>query len=411
MAIVQNFWLKGAKKRLAGAVIYKAGGQTIQRALAESVSNPRTRAQMTQRVKWANIVNFYRPNRSWMRYAYETKKANQSEYNKLMSLNVSNSNIYLTKQAAANGACVVAGYTMTQGSLPSITYNFGQDGYIHTNIFLDPDSSLDVYCTIAEFSAVVIAKNPALQEGDQLSFLRYTQMVDSVTGFPYVIVRKYEVILSLSNPDKLANYWPTDLTNLGEENMNELVIYPTGNAGGLLLVLSRTISGKTFVSTQSILPVDNSAIISAWSSQQALDRAIQSYGESDDAFLSSDTADMAGDYPIQLVPLSVTIGSTTIAANEYAGKLSSWVGKQLVISFNENVVGSISNIWLDTYEQGNNGTAGQSLGAVSGNSVIVNSVTAGSVDPTNQVRAIRVILDSSTYEISFPYDQADGGLE
>ena len=411
MAIVENFWLKGAKKRLAGAVIYKAGGQTIQRALAVSVSNPRTRAQMTQRVKWANIVNFYRPNRSWMKYAYETKKANQSEYNKLMSLNVSNSNIYLTKQAAANGSCVVSNYTMTQGSLPSITYTFGQDGNIHTNIFLDPDSGLDPYCSIAEFSSVVIAKNPALQEGDQLSFIRYTQMVDSATGFPYVIVRKYEVILSLSNPDKLANYWPLDLTNLGEEDMNELVIYPTGNAGGLLLVLSRTISGKTFVSTQSILPVDNSAIISAWSSQQALDRAIQSYGESDDAFLSSDTAGMAGDYPIQLVPLSVTIGSTTIAPNEYAGKLSSWVGKQLVINFNENVVGTPSNIWLDTYIEGNNGTAGQTLGAVSGNSVIVNSVSAGTVDPTNQVRAIRVIIDSETYEISFPYNQSEGSLE
>ena len=103
MAIVQTMWMTGTKKKLGGTVLYQAMGQTRQRELAAEISNPRTTQQMTQRVKWSNLVNLYRANRSWMKYAFETKKTNQSEYNKFMSLNVAASAIYLPKNVAAAG--------------------------------------------------------------------------------------------------------------------------------------------------------------------------------------------------------------------------------------------------------------------------------------------------------------------
>lgn len=411
MAIVQNFWLKGAKKKLAGSVIYKAGGQTIQRSLAESVSNPQTRSQMEQRVKWSNMVNFYRANRDWMKYAYESKKANQSEYNKLMSLNVSNSRIYFTKQAAAAGACIVDEYIMTQGSLPSITYNrVGQE--VLTNIFLQDGQQLDETSTVAEFSQSVLDANPGIHEGDQISLLRYTQMVNEATGFPYVILRKYEIIMSLTSQDLWVNFLPYELVAFTETSEGTVLsITPTGNAGGLLMVLSRTISGKTYVSTQSILPMDNSALINAYSSASALNAAINSYGESEEAFLSSENANYAENNPIELVPLSVTIGTTDIAAREYAGTLSSWVGKRLAVNFNAPFNETPTAFYIDTHEAGNNGTAQQASVSVEGSKVIVSSVSAGTVDTTNQVRAVRVVVADTTYEISFPYNQAEGGLE
>ena len=411
MAIVQNFWLKGAKKKLAGSVIYKAGGQTIQRSLAESVSNPQTRSQMEQRVKWSNMVNFYRANRDWMKYAYESKKANQSEYNKFMSLNVSSSRIYFTKQAAAAGACIVDEYIMTQGSLPSITYNrVGAE--VLTNIFLDDATDLDETSTVAEFSQAILNANPGIHEGDQISLLRYTQMVNEATGYPYVILRKYEIIMSLTSQDLWVNYLPYELISFTETSEGwVLAITPTGNAGGLLMVLSRTISGKTYVSTQSILPMDNSALINAYSSASALNAAINSYGEADEAFLSSENANYAENNPIELVPLSVTIGATDIAAREYAGTLSSWVGKRLSVNFNAPFNETPTTFYIDTYEVGDNGTAQQASVSVEGSKVIVNSVSAGTVDTSNQVRAVRVMVSDKTYEISFPYDQAEGGIE
>lgn len=407
MAIIKNFWLKGAKKRLAGSVIYKAGGQTIARELASEVSNPRTRSQMEQRVRWANCVAFYRANASWMRYAYEGKKANQSEYNKFMSLNVANNRIYLTKQAAAGGACVIDEFVMTQGSLPSITYTDAGDSVI-TNIYVPTSFEPSENITVAQFAQAVLAENPGVQENDQLSFIRYTQMVNEQTGFPYVIVRKYEVLLDLTNPQPLSNYWPMDLISfIVQDSKQKLEIIKTGNAGGLLLVLSRTISGKTYVSTQSILPIDNQSTISAWSSASALNRAINSYGESTEAFLSSDSAGYAENEPIQLVPLSIEIEGRTYVAGNYVGELAALNGKTLKMNFNQDFAGEITNIWIDT-DQASSGTIAQPTATISGNSVSW-AIAKGSIGNDAVIRAIRVVADSGTYRMDF--DTNIHGLE
>lgn len=410
MAIVSNFWLKGAKKRLAGAVIYKAGGQTIQRALAESVSNPRTRSQMTQRVKWANMVNFYKANKGWMRYAYESKKASQSEYNKLMSLNVTNNRIYLTKQAAASGACVVDEFIMTQGSLPSITYNAGQDAIL-TNIFLPADFDLTDGTTVAELARAIVSANAGVQEGDQLSIIRYTQMVNEQTGYPYVIVRKYEILMDYNNHQPYGNYWPNDFVVSDEvDGRYVIAIVNTGNAGGLLMVLSRTISGKTYVSTQSILPVNNSATINAWSSDSALNRAINSYGESDDAFLSSDSADYAENEPIELVPLALSVEGYDYAPNDYLGLLAPKDGTRCVVTFNGNLRGAITHVYVDT-TQASSGTIEQPNPSFSGNKVTW-TMAKGSIGNTAVIRAIRIMTADDSYEMVFDtVDPGGGGLE
>lgn len=407
MAIVQNFWLKGAKKRLAGAVIYKAGGQTIQRALAESVSNPRTRSQMVQRVKWANMVNFYKANREWMKYAYETKKPSQSEYNKLMSLNVTNNRIYLTKQAAASGACVVDEFIMTQGSLPSITYSYGAE-VISTNLYMPDDFDLTQGTTVAELARALVAANPGIQEGDQISIIRYTQMVNEQTGFPYVIVRKYEMLMDYSNVQPYGNYWPHDFVVADEgDDRYYIAIRNTGNAGGLLMVLSRTIGGKTYVSTQSIMPVNNSATINSWSSDSALNRAINSYGESEDAFLSSDSANYAENEPIQLVPLSVSIGGITYAPGEFIGTLSSEDGKATIVTFNQDFEGTITHVYVDTDQQ-SSGTIEQQSPAASGPNVSWN-MTKGAIGSTALIRAIRIQTSAATYRMDFSLVNPGGG--
>lgn len=400
MAIVKNMWLQGTSQKLGNTVLYQAMGQTRQRELAAEVSNPRTVSQMSQRVKWANLVNFYRVNSRWMRYAFETKKTNQSEYNKYMSVNASNNTIYLTKQAAAAGACIVAPYIMTQGSLPSISYK-RQGQQIQTNIFLADITNLDENSTVAQLSEQILASNPGILEGDQLSIIRYTQMANEVTGYPYVIVRKYELILSRTNADLWANYWPADIVSFDTVSGNGIVVVePTGNAGGLLMILSRTVGGKTYVSTQSILPVDNEATLEAWSSASALANAIQSYGESAEAFLSSDTANYAEAQPIALVPLSVNIGGLTIASGSWLGPVSFANTKRLEIVFNAPFTSQVSTIYIDTTDP-TDGTAEQSNFSVAGGRIIIPEVSLEDIDEAAVVRAIRVFTQDTTYEISF----------
>lgn len=290
MAIVNNFYLRNQKKKLAGAVYYQAMGQTRSRELRTEISNPRTQAQMEQRTKWANLVNFYRVNAPWMKYAYETKKTNQSEYNKFMSLNVPNARIYIPKSFANQGACIVDAYQMTQGSLPSIevqkyTTSWG------SNLYLSEDFSVARTTTVKEVAQELLQNNPALREGDQISFIRLTQQTNSNTGVPFVVVRKYEVILNSNDLRPFFDFMPYEYIVVDSEgSTHSLGVKDSGNAGGFLLILSRTISGKTYVSTQSIIVANNSTMIDQYSSAAAKQSAIDSYGESTDAFLTSTTA-------------------------------------------------------------------------------------------------------------------------
>ena len=308
MAIIENLWLRKSKKRLAGVVLYQAMEQTRARELATSVSNPRTQSQMAQRVKWSQLVSFYRANADWMKYAYETKTPQQSEYNKFMQLNTANSNIYMTKEQASFGACVVMPYVMTQGSLPSINFT-EENGSWPSNIYYPSGSFLLDTTTVGEFSQKLIAQNPAMRNGDQLSFVRYTQQEDWNTGYPFVQVRKYELVLDITSTELVGAYLPLDyisVVNVGTPN--QLAVVDSGLAGGFLMVLSRTQGGKTYVSSQSIVTTRMDDIITAFSSAGKLATSIASYGETPDAFLSSTTANQNTQAPTQLAIVGIDDG-------------------------------------------------------------------------------------------------------
>ena len=412
MAIVQNFWLKGSKKRLGGAVLYKAMGQTRSRELASEVSNPRTEAQMTQRIKWSNLVNFYRANQSWMKYAFETKKTNQSEYNKFMSLNVTGSRVALTKQAASNGACVALPYIITQGSLPAIEWTQNAE-FMYSNIFLGDDFTLSNTTLVSEFSQALIANNPAIREGDQLSLIRVSQQVNTSTGYPYIIVRKYELIVNSTSMNIVANFLPLDLLTADTQYTgNPLYIETTGRQGGFAMILSRTIGGKTYVSSQSLVVVNNDALINRWSSQAAIAAAIASYGESEEAFLSSQSAQQSQNLPLPLNITSIEIDGVSYTAGDKVPTASELDQKQVTIYFNDIVpqgtaIDNIDSKWTD----GQSTEVGEAT--ISGNRVTGVFDSGGSTYANQHLLLLTVTTDDNSYAIKFASitEYNDGGLE
>lgn len=373
MAIVNSMWLKTSKKKLGGTVLYQAMGQTRQRELAASVTNPRTQSQMAHRARWANCVNMYRVNSSWLKYAFETKKSNQSEYNKFMSLNAANSPIFLTKQEAAAGACVVAPYVIMQGSLPSIETQFNGDEYV-TNIFLGPQSPSFYTASIATVSQLLLQYNPALREGDQLSLIKLSQQTNANTGIPFVIVRKYEVILNSTDSRLWNDFMPADLVrSITTEGQSVMYVTVGSDAGGFVIGLSRTIGGKTYVSTQNIVVTNNDAMISAYSSQAALQRAIDSYGESQEAFLSSTAAN---ELPIAPVPnsiISVKVDNVTYTPGVRYPNLPNWASKQLQVFFTSNLSGAEPQVTV-TFIQGGRLISDTAAGTLSGNVLTVETL-------------------------------------
>lgn len=412
MAKVQNFYAKNQIGKLGGAVYYVVNGETRSRELAASVTNPRTTAQMLQRVRWANLVNFYRANRSWMKYAFETKKSNQSEYNKFMSLNVSSSPIYLTKQQASGGACVAYPYIITQGSLPSVEHTVSGN-YINTNLYLPASAALSDTTSVAQLSQWLVEQNPALQYGDQLSLIRVYQQSNANSGLPYIIVRKYEMVLSSTNFSSWANYLPSDLITTGSTgDVYFLRIGTTGRVGGISFVISRTIGGKTYVSTQSLVVVGNSTLINTFSSQNQLQAAINSYGESEEAFLSSTAANEASDQGFNNSVLSLQLGDDVFLPNSAAKKYKDFVGKTLKVNFAASPGTTVEDMQIG---DGENNFAGVS-GTVSGNQVTSSGWAIPVGHDEDYVTRIFISMeDGEDYLIEFPIiiSNADtiGGLE
>lgn len=399
MAIVKTGDMYGQIGRLGQNVYYTAYSETRSRKLAASVSNPRTQAQMLQRVRWANLVNFYRVNKEWMKYAFETKKKNQSEYNKFMSLNVSSSPIYLTKQEAGGGACVVYPYLITQGSLPSIEQEV-RSNEIMTNLYVSDVTIVDAGASVADFSDDLVINNPALRYGDQLSIIRLYQQVNQNTGTPYIILRKYEVVLSSTNQKTLQEYWPMDIvaaSRVGEQNA--IKINTSGRVGGISFVLSRTTGGRTFVSTQRLVCVGVDNLITSYSSLSHLQAAIDSYGENQEAFLSSSYARGIENAGVPLTPLQVSTSFGNFETGQQLiipNGITATEDIDLVFTGPVPIVENISGV----ISISGGGTVVLSSGSAAGSQVSFSDVNLSS-SIGKQVEYIQVAINGVTYRFDF----------
>lgn len=283
MALVRNAANMIRKGRVGDATYYVSKGQQIVRQ-ARNNSNygesaRRSENQQMRRVMWANLVNFYKASASWMPAAFESKKKGQTDYNKFMSVNMSNARIALTKEQAAAGSCVVDEFIVSQGSLPSVEIIPVNLNYA-TNIGIG-DLTINADTTNAELTAAMIAYNANIREGMQISFVSYQQSVDALDS-PRVICRLYEITLSLTSTDKVRDYLPDFCSQSVQNNLGTSSNISTG---GFTYILSDKASGQIRVSTQRLV-VKNSEMIVIYTSPLQLRNAMVSYGIDAEVVLS-----------------------------------------------------------------------------------------------------------------------------
>lgn len=287
MAQIRNTAAMTYKGRVGNMTFYVEGGRQLAR-VAQNSSNygetaRRSEAQQGRRVRWANLVNFYKASKGWMAKAYETKKRTQSDYNKFMSLNINNARIFLTKQAAAMGACITDEFKISEGSLRTINIVKTGDSW-RTDINmggLDPGDST----TVAEFSTAVINGNNYVHEGMQLTFVSY-QQTEFASGVPSVICTAYEVTIDETNNDPLFAYIPSFAMEL---NGGFVGASAAISRGCFAYIWSETINGSVRVSSQTLIN-NNQALINTYSTEVAMRMAIASYGLDADVFLASGSA-------------------------------------------------------------------------------------------------------------------------
>lgn len=271
-------------------VLYTRSGETIARELAPSVSNPRTRVQMQQRVKLANVVSVYKANKFWMPGAFEDKAEKETDYNAFVRFNLTDSRVALTKDAAAAGAGVVAPYKISSGSLGEIELEGTTTG-VRTNLYTG-NLVITPATTVAQLSAALMTNNNGITKGMQLSLIVNLQRRNDATSRPYIVVRAYEMIIDETSTKLVAEFIPSGL--LETLDLEGRPLFFNGSSlgdGAAAFILSKTEAGKMAVSTQTLRFYGSQSIYSIYTSAIAVESAIRSYGTNDTRFLDSSEAE------------------------------------------------------------------------------------------------------------------------
>lgn len=398
MAKLFNGLLGNSKNKIGSIVTYVMKGQQLARSKAANVSNPRTAAQMTQRIKLANVVAMYRTNKAWMsRYAFANKLTKWSVFNAFVHHNLSTSLVALTKQEAAAGACVVAPYKMTDGYLSEITVNEDAGGTYKTNLYLG-DLVFSASTTIADLSAALIANNNGIVEGMQLSLIENFQT--DVNGTPKVIVRAYEMIISTSNTDPVVSRIPS--AGLVQTD-NALAYDPSAEnaAQAFTFILSQTVGGNTDVSPSTMVLVD-AGTYNSYCEDAAVAAAIASYGSTGETpFLDSTVADSAA-ISTEITPailyLKKGAAGTNVTSGGYFGTVST--ADNLIATLNVNTTGlSITAARVNVDDgTGNDVYVNCTIGTLGTNTV---SLVVGTVTGSPKLMELEITIDGVAYTIAF----------
>lgn len=289
MALVRNAANTLRKGRIGETTYYASKGRQIARqALNNSnygESARRSLAQQRRRVKWANLVNFYKLCSDWMPKAFETKKAGQTDYNKFMQLNVNAQRVALTRDQAINGGCVVDAFAITQGTLERVTDSTLTSDGVLTRIALG-DTAITPSTTVGDLSLEMINRNADIVAGMQLSIVEASVSEDA-NGIPRTQVAFYEVVLDPDNSELLSKYIPDGALFVAK---NALVLARGVRANtGVAAILTQLTDTGLKVSSENLAGTFTMAV--RFSTAAVVDAAIETYGLDKEVILNPDSAE------------------------------------------------------------------------------------------------------------------------
>lgn len=242
-----------------------------------------TEKQRVHRSRLANIVNFFRGIKAIEARAWEGKDRYVSDFNRFTSLNLSSSPIFLTKQEASLGACVIAPYGVSRGSLAPCGGHYDDTAFVTDIVLASSFSPADA--TVADLSKQIVDNNPGWAYNDKLSccFMRQIERTLSGASIPQVEVIYFELTLdaeSTTRLDELINW-----DSIQPDNDGHLQFLDGGDAA--FCIHSREVAGALFTSEQDVvLRFPANAVFTKYSSEAQKQAAMDSYGYKEDVLLN-----------------------------------------------------------------------------------------------------------------------------
>jgi uncharacterized protein YigE (DUF2233 family) len=110
------FWGQASGK-LGEAVFYRANGEQRTRSYVAKIANPKTLAQMSNRVAMLNLVSGYRSISSVLGKSFIDKRYNESDYNAFIRNSKNANTAGITRLQAQVGWCCPYGFAISRGKI------------------------------------------------------------------------------------------------------------------------------------------------------------------------------------------------------------------------------------------------------------------------------------------------------
>ena len=268
----------------ANTIYYEVNGVTFGRSKPAKMGNPKTEAQMKQRIKMNNILNMYKYIKGYLQQNFEGIIGNKNASSFFRSYNLMKTPVWLTKGQKESYKFVLAPYVVAQGRINSVGYEF-RDGLFVSDINVG-DLEINDETKESVLSSVVCANNEGWTNNDTLQVILLRQKrvasLDEEIAHPTCC----SIVVSL---DKAS------ATKIGEipvlESLSNMSRFSLCSVDGKLAVRVEDSEEYTYafaavhgrgqgrdkiVSTQQLCLSDN-ALYDSYCSKEAFDKAYKSY--------------------------------------------------------------------------------------------------------------------------------------
>lgn len=229
-----GFWLNGAKGKVAGTTIYQSNGETVMRVINRTVKNPKTKAQLIQRIITKTVAKQYSAMKEICDHSFEGVKPGADTMARFRSVN----NTILRERIAAaqkagskfdemfnfiplkSSRFIPVAVQLSEGSLPQVKMAAATDF---------------ASCEMGNVNTYEgVLSHLGLERGDQLTFVTVEKINDNYQ-FNYT-----RVILDPRENDGSAA--PLSTTFIGENNN---IVNPSFRNEGSFNTLSfETVDGR-----------------------------------------------------------------------------------------------------------------------------------------------------------------------
>ena len=176
-----------ARGKVGSLVFSRVKGQQTTRARNFSPANPRTTSQMYQRALFTDAVKFFtRGRRNLFQFAFEDKKANESDYNAFMRNNAKRGVVISKAAFDLYGYPALGNWILTKGTLQPVSANLqtGEDT-IAIAMTKQVATELTAVTTMGQLAQLLIDGVDYL-EGDILTFVSITAGNPETDGIPSI---------------------------------------------------------------------------------------------------------------------------------------------------------------------------------------------------------------------------------